>query len=184
MKKHQEMIGPWQRKSTRQRYENPWISVYHDEVLTPAGTDGIYGRVHFKNQAIGIIPLDEEENTWLVKQYRYALQEYSWEIPMGGCPLGTDPMLSAQRELQEETGLRAQKWRLQQRVHTSNSVSDEEGFIYIAEQLSLGEMDLEDTEDITVKKLPFKDALSMALDGRITDCISIAGLMRLAYEMK
>ena len=175
-------MGPWKRRSSKEVYDNPWISVRHDEVITPAGGPGIYGCVHFKSQAIGIIPLDENGNTWLVGQYRYSLQEYSWEIPMGGSPLDGDPLSTAKKELKEETGLSAHKWRQLMRVHTSNSVTDEEGFVFVAEQLEVGEMELEETEDITVKKLPLSEALAMVMDGRITDCISVAGLLRCARE--
>jgi 8-oxo-dGTP pyrophosphatase MutT (NUDIX family) len=179
-----QRIGPWVRQKSRRIYDNPWIQVQQDEVLTPAGTEGIYGLVHFKNLAVGIIPLDENHNTWLVGQHRYALQEYSWEIPMGGCPLGTDPLQTAKRELQEETGLSAQNWRQLLRVHTSNSVTDETGYIYLAGGLVQGEAAPEETEDITVKKLPFQEALAMVLDGRISDCMSVAGLLRLARELE
>ncbi len=175
-------VGSWQRCSSRQVYDNAWISVHHDEVITPGGTDGIYGRVHFKNTAIGIVPIDEHFNTWLVGQYRYSLQEYSWEIPMGGCPEDEDPLLSAQRELKEETGLTANDWQILQRVHTSNSVTDEVGLIFVARDLTNGAMALEETEDITVKKLPFDEALQMAMDGRITDCISVTALLRLSCK--
>ncbi|MBL4867626.1 MAG: NUDIX hydrolase [Pseudomonadales bacterium] len=180
--KRLEIIGPWKRRSTKEVYDNPWISVCHDEVLTPAGGSGIYGRVHFKSKAVGIIPIDKQGNTWLVHQYRYALREYSWEIPMGGSPLGTDPLETAKRELKEETGLSADHWVQLMRVHTSNSVTDEEGLVFVAEELTQGEMQLEATEDITVKKLPFSVALAMVMDGRITDCVSVAGLLRYARE--
>ncbi len=137
-------VGSWQRQSTRQVYDNPWISVHHDEVITPGGSQGIYGRVQFKNKAVGIIPLDEENYTWIVGQYRYSLQEYAWEIPMGGSPEGLDPLATAQRELREETGLTASTWHQLLRLHTSNSVTDEEGFVFLAKDLSQGPQDLED----------------------------------------
>lgn len=174
-------IGPWQRLTRDTVYDNPWISVTHETVKTPAGSDGIYGKVHFKNRAIGIIPLDEHGNTVLVGQYRYALDEYSWEIPMGGGPLSEDPLLTAQRELQEETGLHGGRWQELFKLHTSNSVTDEEGYVFLAEELMRGEMSLEDTEsDLVVKELPFADAVSMIERGEITDVISIAGLLAVA----
>ena len=95
----EEIKNPWQKLSGKLIYENPWIRVEEDQVINPTGGRGIYGKVHFKNKAIGIIPLDEHQNTWLVGQYRYALDEYSWEIPMGGGPIAQDILVSAQREL-------------------------------------------------------------------------------------
>ena len=171
-------IGPWQRKSRAQIYENPWINLTHEEVITPAGSEGIYGKVHFKNRAIGIIPLDKNHNTVLVGQYRYALDEYSWEIPMGGGPLHEDPLQCAQRELKEETGLYGGDWQQLFKLHTSNSVTDEEGYVFLARDLMQGEQALEDTEkDLILKHLPFSEAINLLEQGGITDVISIAGLL-------
>ncbi len=172
-----EKIGPWERLNSDCRYENQWIKVFHEEVITPGKTEGIYGRVHFKGTAIGIVPVDEEMNTWLVGQYRYTLNEYSWEIPMGGCPSGEEPLNAARRELAEETGLRASEWRQIQKVHTSNSITDECGLVFLANGLQQGEMSHELTEDITVKKLPLNDAVKWAREGKITDVISVAALL-------
>lgn len=150
-------------------------------MINPAGGEGIYGKVHFKNKAIGIIPVDEFGNTWLVGQYRYTLNEYSWEIPEGGGRLGTDPLEAAQRELKEETGLQATTWTLLMQIHTSNSVTDEEGFIFLAEQLTQGDADREATEaDMVVKKIPLRHAVAMVMNGEITDSLSVAGLLKVA----
>jgi len=164
-------------------YDNPWIQVAHDEVTTPSGTPGIYGRVLFKNKAIGIIPIDHEGNTWLVGQYRYPLKEYSWEIPMGGGPHDTDPLYSAKKELKEETGIEAKTWTKLMKIHTSNSVTDEEGFIFLAQELSFGETAFDETEDLVIKKIPFKKAYEMVLENKITDAISISGILFAAKKV-
>lgn len=169
----------WKTISSTEAYSNPWIKVTEYQVLNPAGKPGIYGKVHFKNKAIGIIPLDHEMNTWLVGQHRYTLSEWSWEIPEGGGPNDIDLLKSAKRELKEETGLTAKKWTMIQRVHLSNSVSDEEGFIFLAEGLKEGANQREDTEaDMKVRKLPFSEALKMVLEGKITDGLSVLGILR------
>ncbi|MCS6973985.1 MAG: NUDIX hydrolase [Cyclobacteriaceae bacterium] len=174
-------MNPWTTLSSRSVYSNKWIEVTEHEVINPSGGKGIYGKVHFKNKAIGVIPLDEHGNTWLVGQFRYTLNTYSWEIPEGGGPLHIDPLLSAQRELEEETGLHAGKWTELMRLHTSNSVTDEEAIIYVAEQLSEGKSNPEETEgDLVVKKLPFAEALAMVMRGEITDAMSVAALLKLA----
>ncbi len=178
---HDEHHNPWTTLSGEEKYDNPWIRVTEYQVLNPAGGPGIYGKVHFKNKAIGVVALDNEGNTWLVGQYRYTLNEFSWEIPEGGGPMGDDPLISAQRELKEETGISAGKWSTLCRLHTSNSVTDEEGFIFLAEQLTHGEINREDTEaDMRVKKVPLKDAVQMVFRGEITDCMSIIGLLMAA----
>ena len=176
----EEIKNPWQKLSGKLIYDNPWIRVEEDQVINPSGGRGIYGKVHFKNKAIGIIPLDAHQNTWLVGQYRYPLDEYSWEIPMGGGPIEQDILTSAQRELKEETGLTAKHWTQIMRIHTSNSVTDEEGFIFLAQELTEGKSAFEETEDLALQKLPFADALEMVMQGKITDSLSIAGILKAA----
>ena len=172
--------NPWKVTSTQQIYDNPWITVREDKVINPSGNPGIYGTVHFKNKALGIIPLDEEHYTYLVGQFRYPLDEYSWEIPMGGGLLHIDTLESAKRELKEETGLSANKWTEIAHVHPSNSVTDEEGVVFLAEELIEGETEFEDSEDLQIKKLPFEEALQMVMDNKITDAISIVGILKVA----
>ena len=174
------MENPWKTKSKTTIYQNPWIKLEEHEVVIPSGKDGIYGKVIFKNKALAIVPVDEDLNTWLVGQFRYTLNEYSWEIPMGGGPLELDLLDSAKRELKEETGLSANKWTKIMRLHTSNSVTDEEGFIFLAEELTEGETEFEETEQLQVIKLPLKEAIQKVMNGEITDAISIAGLLKVA----
>lgn len=174
--------NPWKTLSGKLVYENPWIRVDEFDVVNPAGGEGIYGKVSFKGKAVGIIPIDREGNTWLVEQFRYTLDEYSWEIPMGAVPSEETYESGALRELKEETGLIAGKLDFLCKIHTSNSVTDEVGLVYVATELKQGEPEFDDTEDITIKKLPFVEALEMALDGRITDSLSVAGILKLARQ--
>ena len=173
--------NPWKRRNTKVIYDNPWVTVHHDEVITPGGSDGIYGRVHYKNLAVGIIPLDEEQNTWIVGQYRYPLDIYSWEIPEGGSLHHTDSLDSAKRELKEETGLTASEWTELMTLHTSNSVSDEKAIIYLAQELNEGPSAPEDTEELVIRKLPFSEVVKMVHRGEITDAMSVAGVLKLAH---
>ncbi|MDP2039976.1 MAG: NUDIX hydrolase [Algoriphagus sp.] len=172
--------NPWQTLKVSTVYENPWIRMEHHDIVNPTGKAGIYGVVHFKNRAIGVIPIDKEGNTWLIGQYRYALKEYSWEIPMGGGPNELDLLESAKRELKEETGLTAEKWTQIMKIHTSNSVTDELGYVYLAKDLTQGETEFEETEVLQVRKLPFQEALDMVMSGEITDSLSIAGILKAA----
>ena len=179
-----EKIGGWKTKSTNVVYENPWIKISHEEVITPKDTDGIYGVVHFKNTAIGVVPIDDEGNTWLVKQSRYALDQYTWEIPEGGCPYGEEPINAAKRELEEEVGLQARHWEQLMTMHLSNSVTDEFCVVFVARNLFAGTQQLESTEDIEYNKLPLADAIEMVKSGEITDAISVAALLRIALMQK
>ena len=177
--------SPWKTLSTQPVYNNAWIKVEEHQVINPGGTPGIYGKVSFKNQAVGIIPIDEDGNTWIVGQHRYTLNEWSWEIPMGGSPIKEDKVKTARRELEEETGLKAGKITELLHLHPSNSITDEQGYVYLATQLSDGVQQLEDTEkDIEIKKLPFDDVVKMAQNGEITDAISVAGIFYLALNWK
>jgi 8-oxo-dGTP pyrophosphatase MutT (NUDIX family) len=173
-----EQHNPWQVKSEQTVYENPWIQVIHHDVINPSGGKGIYGKVHFKNTAIGILPLDDQLNTWLVGQYRFTLNQYTWEIPEGGGPQGTDPLAAAKRELLEETGLVAGNWTFLMNFHLSNSVCDEYGFIYLARQLEQHAPEPEETEQLVVKKLPFEEAYRMVESGAITDSLSVAAIYK------
>lgn len=172
------MQNPWKTIRKETAYDNPWISISHRDVINPAGNPGIYGVVHFKNIAVGIVPLDENNHTWLVGQYRYTLDQYSWEIPEGGCPAGESTLAAAQRELEEETGIIAASWEPLLDLHTSNSVTDEYGIAYIARDLSFGKAAPEETEDLQVKKVPFQEAYQMVMDGRITDVLSMVAIMK------
>lgn len=176
-------VGGWQTTTSTVVYENPWIDVRHDEVITPAGTDGIYGVVHFKNKAIGVVAIDDEQHIFLVKQSRYALDAFTWEIPEGGCPHDEEPLDAAKRELEEEVGVVAAEWHALMTMHLSNSVSDEIAYIFVAKTLSQGVQQLESTEDIVVKRMPFSEALAMVLRGEITDSISVAAILRVALDI-
>jgi 8-oxo-dGDP phosphatase len=170
----------WKKLGSRLVYDNPWITVYEDQVVNPGGGENQYGHIHFKNKAVAIVPLDDESNTWLVGQDRYTLGAYSWEVPMGGAASDEEPLDAAKRELKEETGLSAAKWTSIMHLHTSNSITDEEGFVFLAENLSEGEPEFEETEKLEIRKLSLEQALEMVSNGEITDAISVAAILKIA----
>ena len=175
-----ETQSPWRTLGSRNVYENPWISVREDTVIRPDGKSGIYGVVH-KNTAVGVLPV-EEDHVYLVGQYRYPLERYSWEIPEGGCPEDEEPLRAAKRELREETGLEARSWRLLGEAYLSNSVADEHAVWFLATDLVSGERQPEGTEVIGVRRVPLREAIAMATDGRITDALSVLALTTYALE--
>ena len=170
--------NPWKINSEKTIYDNPWINLTEYQVINPSGNPGIYGKIHFKNLAIGILPLDDDMNTYLVGQYRFVLDQYSWEMPEGGGALDVDPIESAKRELLEETGLKAQSWTEIQRIHLSNSVTDELSILYLARGLQQFEAEPEDTEQLIVHKLPFEELYQMVCDGKIMDAMTVAAVLK------
>lgn len=176
-----ETKNPWRTIRSKQVYDNPWIAVREDQVVRPDGEPGVYGVVHFKNVAIGVLPV-EGDYVYLVGQHRYPLDEYSWEIPEGGCPEGEEPLRAAQRELREETGLEARHWRMLGEARLSNSVTDERAVWFLATGLAPGKPGPEGTEILGVRRVPLGEALEMTLGGQITDALTLLAIMSYALE--
>lgn len=175
--------NPWTTLSSEMVYESPWIKLTKHDVLTPHGTPGTYSTVHYKNLAIGILPLDKDFNTWIVGQYRYPINQYSWEIPEGGGHLDVAPLESAKRELHEETGISAAKWTKIQEMYLSNSVSDEFCILFIAQDLSFGESHPDDEEELQARKIPFEELYKMVVNGEVKDSLTVAAVLKVKLMM-
>lgn len=175
----QATSNPWTIISEENVYDNPWINLTEYKVINPSGGKGIYGKVRFKNRAIGVVALDETGSVYLVGQYRFAIGQYSWELPEGGGPYDENPMKAAQRELLEETGLIATEWQELMRMHLSNSVTDEHAIVYLATGLTQHDAQPEETEALQTLKLPFSEVLKKVVSGEITDAITVAAILKL-----
>lgn len=173
-----EQRGPWKKLKEEERYATPWISVSHHDIIDPSGREGIYGVVHFKNLAVGIIPLDEDGNTWIVGQYRYPIKAYSWEIIEGGGSREQPPLESARRELREEAGIEAARWTEVLRMDLSNSASDEVAIIFVAQGLTFHEPEPDHNEELALRKLPFSEVVSMVMRGELRDSLTVAGVLK------
>lgn len=171
--------NPWKIIASKQIYDNPWIQLTEYDVINPGGGKGIYGKVHFKNTAIGVVVLDESLNTWLVGQYRFPIDQYSWEIPEGGGLIEVDPLEGAKRELLEETGLVAADWEPLITMHLSNSVSDELAIVYLATSLTQKTAEPEETEQLQILKLPLEKVYEMVEAGQITDSMTVAAIYKI-----
>lgn len=172
----------WRSRAARTVHRNPWIELEVHDVVAPTGQPADYGVVRFHNHAIAILPLYDDGTTVLVGQHRFPLMNYAWEIPEGGGAKDEPPLEAARRELREEAGLLADDWRLVLEAELSNSVSDEIGFGYIALGLSETEVEPDETEALTLRRVPFADALELALSGVLRDLLTVAMLLR-AYHM-
>lgn len=173
---------PWRRDGRVERFANPFFTIYEDQAWNRrAARHFNYGIIAFRNRAVGILALEPDGRVWLVGQHRYATDEFSWELPMGGVAPGMSLLDGARKELKEETGLEADGWELLlQRVHLSNSVTNEVGAVFLARGLHEGPMAPEASEELWVITTPVQDAVAAALDGRITDSLTVAGLLALA----
>ncbi|MBL7895230.1 MAG: NUDIX hydrolase [Bacteroidia bacterium] len=176
--------NPWITKKSEDVYESPWIKVVKHDVLNPAGKPATYSVVNFKNLAIGILPIDNEGFTWLVGQWRYPLEEYCWEIPEGGGPLGIDPLDSAKRELKEETGIVAKDFQEIMRLHLSNSATNELAIVYLAKNLDFESAEPEESEVLQVKRIHLNEAYNWVMSGKITDAISVAAILKTKIMME
>lgn len=169
---------PWGVSSSKVVYDNPWITLTEYQAIAPTGRPALYGKVGFKNQAIGIVPLHDDGTVTLVGQNRFSLANYSWELPEGGAPLSEDPLDGAKRELAEEVGLEAADWRLILRMELSNSVTDEIAYGFLAMGLTPTDTAPDETEDLAVTRVPFREALEAATTGHMPDAITVALLLR------
>jgi 8-oxo-dGTP pyrophosphatase MutT (NUDIX family) len=177
-----EKIGPWTRLRRREVYDNPWIRVREDEVLRPDGSPGIYGTVHFKNIAVAVVPIDAQGRVILVGQHRYPFDRYFWEVPEGGCPEGREtPPEAAARELREETGYAAGRWDYLGPLELSNACTDEHGHLFLARDLAPGAQDPDGDEQLAIKAVDFAEAWRMAMEGELSESLTVAALARARY---
>lgn len=180
-----DKFGPWTRLTSREIYANPWIRVREDQVLRPDGSQGIYGVIHYKNLAVGVVAIDAQGRVILVGQHRYPLDYYSWEIPEGGCPIGAETLeAAAERELREESGYTASRWDYLGSMVVSNSTSDETAHFYLARDLTAGPTEPDETEDLAVKLMDFTEAHRQAMEGELTESLTVAALARARHFLE
>lgn len=133
--------------------------------------------------AVAIIPCQDGVIT-LVRQTRPAIREKLLEIPAGSLEKGENPFACAKRELAEETGWRAKTWHKLGELYLAPGYSSETLHLYLATDLSMGEQDLDDSEDIEVVDIPLREAFRMAQTGEFKDAKTVAALFHLQAWMR
>jgi 8-oxo-dGTP pyrophosphatase MutT (NUDIX family) len=178
-------IGPWTRLSSREVYANPWIRVREDQILHPDGSPGIYGVVQMRNISVGVVPIDARGRVVLVGQHRYTMDAYSWELPEGNAnPEERSMQDAAARELREETGFSAARWDFLGLIQISNSVTDDMGHLFLARDLTAGPAEPDPSEDLAVKLVDLAEAHRMAMEGELTESLTVAGLSRAVHFLE
>lgn len=169
----------WEILKSEKIYSDPWIKLRKDTILRPNGVAGTYSVAEIKG-GIGVVALNSENKIYLVGQYRYTVDRYSWEIPQGAFSNfehTDDPLATAQRELKEETGITASKWRKLGFIHTLLGSTTDEVHLYLAEELTLGNPHPDDTENFKILLVTFEEFYKMFDDNKITDAASITGVI-------
>jgi len=172
---------PWSVTSEKQVYDNPWITLTEYQTIAPTGRPALYGKLAFKNRAIGVVPLHADGTVTLVGQNRFPHANYSWELPEGGAPLDEDPLDGAKRELAEEVGLVAGDWRAILTMELSNSITDEFCHGFLAMDLTPTATAPDETEDLAMVRVPFAQALDAAVSGQMPDSLTVALLLRVHH---
>ena len=163
----------WKILSQKVDYENPFMRVLKYDVVRSNGLRKPYYVLDRKTDFSIIIPLEENNTTYLVGQYRFPVDYFSWEFPMGAV-VGKTPLQMAKQELKEETGLTAKTWKLLGWFHAANGHTNQKGFVFLARDLKEGEPHPEEGEIVTSKKVSLKKVGSLIKKGVIKDAQTIA----------
>lgn len=175
-----EHADPYTVLERRMVYDSPWIRIREDRFRHRRGAEGRYAVCGFHRTACGVLALDAEDRVVLVGQWRYPLEAYSWELPEGGGDPAESPFEAMRRELAEEAGLTARIWEPLAFIHTSNSSTEEEAFLFLATGLEPADgHQPEDDEELMVHREPLADCLRRVLSGEITDSLTVTALLAL-----
>lgn len=172
-----DSLNPWSTIRTERVFEDDFIALDDERVINPAGREAQYGVVRFKNRGLRILPVDDEGCTFLVGQWRYGAAYFSWELPAGNQEPGEGPREGAARELREEIGYAAAHWSDLFEVVPSGSVTDQREASFLAWDLSPAPLRRDEQERLRVKRMPFGEALGMALRREIGDAGTILALL-------
>lgn len=173
---------PWKDHGHSVFFESPWMKLTRHEATAPTGVRADYMVMRPQNMSVGVLPLHDDGTVTLVGQQRFALANWSWEMPEGGAPFDEDPLEGARRELAEEAGLAAAQWRQALKAEMSNSITDERALAWVAWDLTPAPLAPDPTEVIRAARVPFGDLLREIGRGAVRDMFTVATTLR-AYHM-
>lgn len=165
--------NPWKTLSSKYVYKNPWFRVREDAVIHPNGNKGIYGVIE-KDRVVYIVAINDKNEICLVGQHRYTVDKFSWEIPAGACD-GQAPLTAAKRELWEETGFKAKKWKKIGVNYVAMGIASIEAHIFLAEGLIQSGQNKMDEDGVTgIKMVTLRQLMKEMKDGKMFDTESAA----------
>ena len=157
-------------------YQGPVFGVRRDEVLEPTGVHATREVITHPGSVV-VLPVLPDRRVVLIRQYRHATRQFLWELVAGRMERGENPRRAAARELIEETGYRAKRFKVFLDVFPTPGFLEERMYILLAEGLTLGEAEPEEDEKITVKAFTTGELEKMIRQGKLRDAKSIAGLL-------
>lgn len=172
--------GPWTIQETSQKYQNLFIDVREDKVLQPDGQPGMYATVKMK-PGVAILPIDSDGSVYLIRQFRYALGKESIEVVCGAIEENEPHLEAAEREVQEELGIKAEKWTDLGFFNMDTSIVHCPVYLFLAKQLTFTQTNLEGTETVKPVHIPLNTAVQMVMDSTIAHGPSCVLLLK-AYN--
>lgn len=173
----------WQKISSRHLYHCSYIDFYRDKVINPLDRKTYY--YYFKkNPFVGIIPQDEKGSIYLVRQYRYTIRRYTWEIPMGNKRKGESYLAAAKRELSEEASLSASQWTKIGTEYVTATVFPQKFTIFLAQDLKKIDKIPDPAEIERVQKFSLKEIEKMILKNQIVGASVLASLYKYLLKRK
>lgn len=169
--------GSWVVTNSKIVYKNPWISVIEDEVVRPDGKKGIFGVVKMKS-GISVLPIDDDGNVYLTREYHYAVEKVTIEAVSGGIDNDEDQRSAAIRELMEELGITATELVDLGIIFPLTSLVEITNHLFLAKGLTFSESKPEGTEVITSVKVSLNEAVGWVYDGTICDGTTVALILK------
>lgn len=169
--------GPWTVKDSKIVYRNPWIIVKEDDVVRPDGVAGIFGVVEMKH-GVSVLPIDDENNVYLTREYRYGVERETIEVLSGGIDEGENKLMAAKRELQEEAGLVAEEMVDLGVLDPFTSVVVSPNYMFLARNLEFTRNNLDGTEKIKIIKVSINEAVQMVMENKITHGASVVAILK------